>query len=120
MHDRYANLSVGIQEKLVLQRKAQQAMERGEPVPDLPGMQEALDDKDLMRKKEEIAAKNKSLMRGSKETELQKKGSRWISWAYAVALTLFLPRISEKYCSWSQIRGIRYSQAFHVQQQKKG
>ena len=74
---RYANISVGIQEKLVLQRKAQQAMERGEPVPDLPGMQEALDDKDLMRKKEEIAANNKSLMRGKpKETELQKKGSR--------------------------------------------
>ncbi len=75
---RYANISVGIQERLVLQRKAQQAMERGEPLPDLPGMQEALDDKDLMRKKEEIAAKNKGLLRGSKasQTELQKRSSR--------------------------------------------
>lgn len=71
---RYANLDVGIQEKLVLQRKAQEAAERGEPIPDLPGMQEALDDKDLMKKKEEIAMKNKALFRNkgtSKDVQMQ-------------------------------------------------
>lgn len=56
---------MGVQEKLVLQRKAAEAQERGEPIPDLPGMKEALDDKDLYIKKEEIARKNKGLLRNS-------------------------------------------------------
>lgn len=74
---RYANISIGIQERLVLQRKAAEAEERGEPIPDLPGMKEALADKDLIAKKEEIASKNKALMRGgSKNVEMQKGGRK--------------------------------------------
>ena len=74
---RYANINVGIQEKLVLQRKAAEAQERGEAIPDLPGMQEALADKDLMAKKEEIARKNKALFRNSsKSMEMQKSSNK--------------------------------------------
>jgi hypothetical protein len=70
---RYANLSVGIQERLVLQRMAQEAQEKGEPIPDIPGIREAMEDKDLMKRKEEIAAKNKTLMRGSADVETKSK-----------------------------------------------
>jgi hypothetical protein len=42
---RYATLSVGIQERLVLQRIAQEAQEKGEPIPDMAGIKEAMEDK---------------------------------------------------------------------------
>ncbi len=36
---------MGIQERLVLQRMAQEAQEKGEPIPDIPGIREAMEDK---------------------------------------------------------------------------
>ena len=66
---------MGIQERLVLQRKAAEAEERGEPIPDLPGMKEALADKDLYKKKEEIARNNKALM-GNRSKNLEMQNSR--------------------------------------------
>ena len=44
---RFANSGpLGFQEKLILQNKAKEAMEKGEKIPDEPGMQQALKDMD--------------------------------------------------------------------------
>ena len=48
--DRYANLGgLGFQEKLVLQNKARDALEKGEQPEDMPGMDQAI--KDMEAKK---------------------------------------------------------------------
>jgi len=48
--DRYANLGgIGFQEKLVLQNKARDALEKGEQPDDIPGMDQAI--KDMEAKK---------------------------------------------------------------------
>ena len=48
--DRYANLGgLGFQEKLVLQNKARDALERGEQPDDMPGMDQAMKDMDAKK-----------------------------------------------------------------------
>jgi len=72
----YATLSVGIQERLVLQRIAQEAQQKGEPIPDMSGIKEAMDDKDLKLKMEKIAARNNSLMREGSNKGVQMTTSK--------------------------------------------
>ena len=49
---RYANIGgMGFQEKLVMQKKAQEAVERGEKIPDIGGMAEALEGTEMQQKR---------------------------------------------------------------------
>ena len=41
---RYANRSVGFQERMVMERKMLEAAEQGKPLPDIPGMESVKDD----------------------------------------------------------------------------
>lgn len=70
---RFANISVGLQEKLVLRRKAQEAMEKGQPLPDIPGIREALEDKELEAALAQINEKNRNLGGGKGKGGLGKR-----------------------------------------------
>ena len=52
----------------MLRRKAQEALERGEPIPDIPGINEALEDKELTAELDRLEKKNRALKLGVEET----------------------------------------------------
>lgn len=61
----YACLDVGISERLFLRKKAAEAQERGEPIPDMPGMQEALNSKGNFQLKACQAGDQENLKEGN-------------------------------------------------------
>lgn len=56
----------------MLRRQAQAAMERGEPIPDVPGIREAMEDRELTEQLERIDRKKRAIKKGS-TVELQNK-----------------------------------------------